>query len=59
MTKTKPAGRGNCQTGLKRGTAKVNLCLHHITSPLKIQLFGSFDQDTKNAVIITAREVSR
>lgn len=59
MNKTgKPRYRGQSVRGLKRETANVNLCLNPTTSPLKIQLFGSFDHDTKNAIIITAREVS-
>ena len=52
----KPADSGNLSTGLKRGTANVNLCMNPTTSPRIIQLFGTFDQDTKNAVIATARE---
>jgi len=59
MTKTrKPATGGQPAAGLKRGKANVNLCLNPTTSTRTIQLFGTFDQDTKNAVIVTAREVS-
>jgi hypothetical protein len=58
MTKTKkPADSGNLSTGLKRGTATINLCLNPTTSSRTIQLFGTFDRDTKTAVIVTAREV--
>ena len=60
MNKTgKPATGGQPATGLKRGTANVNLCLNPTTSPRMMQLFGKFDHDTMNAIIITAREVSR
>jgi len=59
MMKTeKPADRGNLSTGLERGVAKTKLCINPITRPSEIQLFGRFDRDTMNAVIITAREVS-
>lgn len=59
MPKTgKPATGGQPAAGLKRGTADVNNCLNPTTSTRTIQLFGTFDHDTMNAVIITAREVS-
>ena len=55
---TKPADRVNGQTGFAGVTDGVVNCLNPTTSPLKIQLFGTFDHDTKNAIIVTAREVS-
>lgn len=45
-------------TGYQAGQFKLKPCAIFTTNPPKIQLFGTFDQDTKNAVIITAREVS-
>jgi hypothetical protein len=60
MLKTrKPATGGQPATGLRRGAATVNLCLNPTTSTRTIQLFGAFDHDTMNAVIVTAREVSQ
>jgi len=58
IEKRKPADSGNLSTGLKRGAANAKLCLNPTTSPRKIQLFGTFCKDTKNAIIVTAREVS-
>ncbi|MBW4053987.1 MAG: hypothetical protein HIU83_01020 [Proteobacteria bacterium] len=53
----KPATGGQPETGLEKGKAKDNLCLKPTTSSQTTQLFGTFDHDTMNAVIVTAREV--
>ena len=54
---TKPATGGQPETGLKKGADGVNNCLNPTTSPKSTQLFGVFDRNTMNAVIVTAREV--
>ena len=56
--KRKPATGGQPATGLKRDAANDIVCLNPTTSPRLTQLFGMFDRDTKNAVILTAWEVS-
>ena len=60
MKTTKPADRGNGQTGLKREIAKANLCFKSTSSSLKLQasnqLIGSFCHASKSAVIVLAGE---
>lgn len=59
MPKTgKPAAGAQPVTGLMGGTAKVDLCLDLTANSQATQLLGIFDHDTKNAVIVTAREAS-
>jgi hypothetical protein len=58
MKTTKPRDQGLLAQGLKRGTGCVMNCSNPTTSPFKIQLFGTFCSDTKNAVILLAGEVS-
>ena len=53
---TKPLAGDEPAGGLNGGTGSVKNCLNPTTIPLKIQLIGSFDHDTMNAIIIPARE---
>lgn len=54
--KAKPLTAGNGK-GLKEGHDRIKDCLNPTTKPFKTQLLGCFDHDTKNAIIITEREV--
>ncbi|MFA7405309.1 MAG: hypothetical protein WC007_15045 [Pelobacteraceae bacterium] len=60
MTETKkPVNGWQPAKRFKRGTTNDNECLNLTTSTRTVQLFEVFDHDTKNAVIVTAGELSR